>query len=279
MLLTPVYDGPPAIAVDGPADDQLVPFLRQRRRLGERAAAFTDEQWAAPSRCAGWSVQDVVNHLVVVNGFWAWSVQSGLDGSPTRFLATFDPVASPAELAPSLRLLSPADTLQQLLDSNEALVELVEGLDADGWATPAEAPPGHLPIRLVVNHALWDAWVHERDVLLPLGLPVDEEPDEVRSCLRYAAALGPALALARTAGRTGAVVVDPTDAGPPLVVEVGATVRVHEGPVPAGAPTVRGTAVGLAEALSVRGELVLDDVPEADRWLVDGLVATFDAPV
>lgn len=278
MLLTPRYDGPPPITIDGPSDDQLEPFLRQRDRLVEVLGGLTDEEWAEPSRCEGWSVQDVVNHLAVVNGFWAFSIAQGLAGAPSKFLATFDPQASPAELAPTMRTLTPAETYAQLVDSSQAVVDLLVPLDGVGWSTPAEAPPGHIAIRLLANHALWDAWVHERDIVLPLGRTPVEEPDEVRACLRYAAALGPALALARTVGQRGAIVVEPTVGGA-LVVEVADTVHVHEGEAPAGAVRLTGDAVGLIEALSVRGPLDLEHVPAADRWLVEGLTATFDTPV
>ena len=45
MKLAPRYDGDPIIAIDGPADDQLVPVVRQRRRMETMLAALTDEQW------------------------------------------------------------------------------------------------------------------------------------------------------------------------------------------------------------------------------------------
>ena len=31
-------------------------------------------------------------------------------------------------------------------------------------------------MRLLASHALWDGWVHERDIALPLGLTPPEEP-------------------------------------------------------------------------------------------------------
>ncbi len=36
-----------------------------RRALADETATFTTEQWAHPSLCRGWSVRDVVGHVVV----------------------------------------------------------------------------------------------------------------------------------------------------------------------------------------------------------------------
>ena len=35
-----------------------------------------------------------------------------------------------------------------------------------------------MSVRLLAHHALWDAWVHERDIALPLGRTPDVEPDD-----------------------------------------------------------------------------------------------------
>ena len=91
----------------------------------------------------------------------------------------------------------------------DGLAAALDGLDADGWETLAEAPPGHIPIRALALHALWDGWVHERDIVLPLGLDPVEDDDEIRGCLLYAAALGPAFVGVRRLGPDG----DPGDRG------------------------------------------------------------------
>ena len=225
MLLTPSYDGPPVIAIDGSADDVLVPFLRQRRRLGELLSGFTEDQWAAPSRCEGWSVQDVVAHLDVVNGFWALSIGAGLAGAPTRYLAGVRSrrLARRVRTGDALPVLRPRPSSGCSPPTRPWPTCSSRSTPTAGPRT-AEAPPGHLPIRLVAYHGLWDAWVHERDILLPLGLTPAEEPDEIYACLRYVAALGPAFSLSRDAGRTGALVLDCPDVGPPVVVEVDGTV-------------------------------------------------------
>lgn len=268
MEITPRYGDPGLVTFDPPVDDPSVPALRQRRRLGALLADLDDRQWATKSRCQAWSVRDVIAHLVTTNRFWAYSIASGLAGEPTRILTGFDPVATPAALVDAMSAQSPAELLAQFDESNEALATAIGQPDAASWSAIAEAPPGHLAVSAVVLHALWDSWVHERDIVLPLGLDPALEEDELTCCLLYAAALGPIFLAVRGSTRTGVFAVEATDV-PHFVVEVGPEVTVRTGPAPAGTTTLAGTAVGLIESLSFRAAPV--EVPSADGWMLDGL--------
>jgi len=251
--------------------------MQQRRRLEAALAVLSDEEWHHPSRCEGWTVQDVVTHLVSTNGFWALSIRSGLAGEPTRFLGAFDPVATPAQLVDKEQGTPVADTLEQLVTSNDALGDAVAALDDGGWNAIAEAPPGHVPIRLVADHALWDAWVHERDILLPLERTPVEDPDEVLTSLRYGAGLGRAFELCAGSAGPGVVVLIGHDPDVELVVSVDRdVVRVHDGPVPEGAVRCEGPAVELLEMLSTRD--VGRPVPAEIGLLTAGLATVFDQP-
>src|SRR5439155_1424843 len=183
MLVSPRYDGPPIISITGQPDDQLAPVLRQRKRLAAMLVELGDDDWSAPSRCDDWTVQDVVAHMVGVNVFWHASVRAGLGGSPTRVLAGFDPATTPAVMVAAMRELTPTEVLEQFVTSNDEFLGVLAELDDAGWATLAESPAGHVPIRLVAHHALWDCWIHERDIALPLGLTPPAEPDEIGSSL------------------------------------------------------------------------------------------------
>lgn len=271
MLISPDYDRQ-VIVMDGQPGDVAVPMLRQRRRLD--ALSLTDEQWRSPSRCDGWTAQDVVAHLVDVNGFWQVSIASGLAGEPTRFLVGFDPKATPAALVEASRSQTPAETHARLVEGHRALYDLVDGLDDAGWCAVGEAPPGHLPIRLLGHHALWDAWVHERDVLLPLGITPPEEPDEMLACLRYAAAIGPSFVLANTPDARGTLVLEVTDPDARIVVSVDGVVHVHEGN-DVGDVVLRGRAVDVLEQLSIRAPFG-QPVPDDARWLLEGLSEVFE---
>ena len=250
MLLRPRYEGPPIISIAGQPGDQLAPVTRQRRRFEAMLEGLSDDDWSAATRCDGWTVQDVVAHLAGVNAFWHASVRAGLAGTPTRVLAGFDPATTPELMVAPMRDLAPKEILAQFASSNDAFMGVLAELDDGGWETLAESPPGHVPIRLLAQHALWDSWMHERDVALPMGLTPPVEPDEVGSCLRYAAALSPAFAIEAGRALAGRFAVEATD--PPLccVLEVGESVSVRDDVAKPEVPCLRGDAVMLVEALT-----------------------------
>jgi hypothetical protein len=140
----------------------------------------------------------------------------------------------------------------------------------------AESPLGHVALGLVAWHALWDAWIHERDLLLPLGLVPAEEPDEVAACLAYAAALGPALLADGGSTRRATLSVDATGpGGGRLVVEAGPDVVIPGGVLSPHGVLLTGRAVDLLEGLSLRIPLAVG-VAAPDRWLQSGLAEVFE---
>jgi uncharacterized protein (TIGR03083 family) len=274
MLVSPRYEGPPIMSIAGEPGDQLEPVVRQRRRFESMLQGLGVDDWCSASRCEGWTVQDVVAHIVGVNAFWQASVRAGLAGSPTRVLVGFDPVETPALMVAPMRELSPGEVLEQFVASNDAFLDVIGGLSDAGWAALAEAPPGHLPIRLVVQHALWDCWVHERDVALPLGLIPPSEPDEVGSALRYVGALGPAFAVQSGGPRQGVYALEATDPTVHMVLDVGESVVARDDVAPTGAPCLRGDAVALVEALSLRVPLP-PSAPRGWRQSLEVLATVF----
>lgn len=278
MLISPRYDGPPILSLDGAADDQLVPVTRQRRRLEATLARLGDDEWAAPSRCAGWSVQDVVAHLVGTNAFWHASVVAGLAGTPSRVLAAFDPAATPPLMVDTMRSLTPPEVLARFVATNDAFLDSVASLDSDSWSTIGESPAGHVPIRLLAQHALWDAWIHERDIALPLGSNPAAEPDEVGSSLRYAAAISPALAIGMGHAASGRFAVEATEPAASFNLVLDDSVVLRDGPVDPAAPCLRGDAITLVEALSLRAPLPAD-APAEWHDVLRGLAAAFDTEV
>lgn len=275
MEVSPRYDGSPIISIAGAPGDQFAPVVRQRRRTQAMLADLSDDEWRSATRCEAWSVQDVVAHMVSVNDFWTASIAGGLAGAPTRMMTGFDPAATPELFVAPMRELAPREVLDRYVASNDAFLEVIEGLDDAGWVMLADSPAGHVPIRLIAHHALWDTWVHERDIALPLGLTTPEEPDEVASCLRYAAALSPALAIGTGQEFSEVLAVEAREPDVRFVLDVGESVAVRDESAPGGAPCLRGDAVALVEALSLRAPLPASTPTE---WceLLGGLATVFD---
>lgn len=273
MLLTPRYGADPVVVLDGDPAAIAGPAIRQRRRLVASLRNLTEKQWSSPSRCAEWTVRDVIVHLEGTCGFWDFTTQQALAGEPTEMLATFDPVATPAAMVAG-NDGSPDAVLTSLDASTERLARLWESIDSDGWQRLGEAPPGHISVSAVTHHALWDSWVHERDVFLPLGIEPDRVPDEITPCLRYAAALGPALAITRGSDRRGRFAIRVAKPDIALTVDIGNAVNVGDG-VADGAFTLSGDAVELLEAFSFRAPLA-QAVPADHAWMFAGLAEVFE---
>ena len=277
MLLTPRYDDPTFFRFELPVEDLRGLVTGQRERLADLLAELDEAQWSARSRCDAWSVRDVVAHLVTTNGFWGFAIGAALSGEPSRLLTGFDPVATPAELVEANRSQTSAEVLDQFVEGNRALDATLAGLGDGDWETLGEAPHGHVPIRALALHALWDSWIHERDIALPLGLHPHEDADEVAACLRYVAALGPSFVVAAGSERSGAIGVDASDPDVRFVVDVGESVVLRDGDAPEDALVLTGGAVELTEGLSMRGPLPCE-IPDEHRWLL-GLAGAFDQDV
>lgn len=273
MLLTPRYGTTPVLTLDGDPAAISDPLIRQRRRLAETLGRLSEQQWSHPSRCDGWSALDVAIHLSSTNSFWEASIGSGVGGAPTEILASFDPVATPAQMVATSDQTA-ADVVEAFAASTESLATLVAGLAPSDWELLAEAPPGHVDVSAVAHHALWDSWIHERDILLPLGESPPEVPDEVIASLRYVASLTPALVLIRGTAPSGGFDVIASDPDTSFHVAIGGDVAVTDGA--AGSDFVlAGKAVDLLEALSVRAPLGAD-IPDDLGWAFAGLRTVFD---
>lgn len=167
------------LVADDSLGDVVEPWLRHRARLLGALESLTDAQWQAPSRCEGWSNRDVVAHLVDVDAFWTFSVTKGRAGTPPAVLRDFDPTDTPRALVDAMAARSTDAVLAAFVQNANVLRETVSSLRDDEWGVICESPVGHVDARLLLAHALWDSWLHERDILVPLGLAPPSEGDEV----------------------------------------------------------------------------------------------------
>lgn len=131
----------------------------ERAALIEDLAGIDDKRWEEPSLCAGWTVHDVVAHLIDT----ARTTRIGFVAGLVR--ARFDFDRQNARGVERERRASPQETLEQL--------RLV--------ATRTSTPPAPLDSRLV------EEVVHGEDIRRPLGLTHSYPPEAVARSLRLQA--------------------------------------------------------------------------------------------
>jgi uncharacterized protein (TIGR03083 family) len=276
MKIRPRYGTDPLITYEGDPAAVAAPTVRQRLRLAQTLAGFGSQEWAAPSRCAGWTNHDVVVHLASTNRFWVHSISQARRGTPSQVLAAFDPVATPAGLVAAAGNPPSAEVLDAYVNSTHALADLLGSLTDGEWTMLGESPLGHVSVSAIVRHALWDAWIHERDITLGVGLMPAVEADEVDAALRCAAALGPAfgILLGDLDDQRLAATVTTQDPTIGFTIKVDRAVRITADIAPAVPVAVHGCAVDVLEGLSLRAPLHLE--PEW-QWLTAGLTHSFEA--
>lgn len=147
-----------------PRTEVTTGLLEELERFTTLIESLSPEEWATPSRCAGWTVGDVAAHVVAGMTDVAALRLEGL-GTPE---VTARQVAerqgrSPAELADELRV-----TLK-------ATADLLSGFGEEAWGLQA---PGGFDFTLGEGvEALWhDAWLHAEDIRTAVGRPSDRGP-------------------------------------------------------------------------------------------------------
>jgi len=131
------------------------------------AAGLSDDEWATPSRCPGWTVQDNLAHIIgterMLQGEPAPDVEY-----PTEHLK--NPIASENEKR--IQALRPLSGPEVLAEFRSVTAERLSQLDAMtdeeilavGWS-----PVGEVPHLRFMHVRVYDSWLHLEDCRAPLG--------------------------------------------------------------------------------------------------------------
>ena len=171
---------PISVTIDPALAPSLGPWHAHRARFESTLRRFSAEDWLRPTRCAAWNAREVIGHLTVVDGFWAMTFANGRDGQePTTFLRGFNPSSSTDDLVAATLPLSTDELLERFSSGAVALASVLDPLTDEQWQNRMESPLGHLPLVCSAGHMFWDSWLHERDILEPLGMTMPIAADEL----------------------------------------------------------------------------------------------------
>ncbi len=152
--------------------------------IDDLLSSMSDEDWATPSLCPDWSMRGVITHLAGVESMLAqWMPDSADDPLPFAAVIEYTTIASGwsnADLVADYR---------RLIDlRRRQLAELADEI-YDG---PSATPVGPGTYRRFMDIRVFDFWVHERDMRIPLGRPAVSEagPAAERSVEEVAMSIG-----------------------------------------------------------------------------------------
>jgi uncharacterized protein (TIGR03083 family) len=184
-------------------------LAREWTATADRLDTLDDAGWALPTRCAGWSVADLVVHTV-----WGVSMEAdAVAGARARRGSAADgrvvTVADgPSALAGGLRAAA------------GALLAEIDALTPDDLTVAAPMPYGPVPLPMALTVFVMEAGVHAADLADALGEPAPLAADVVTATATTLAAFVPLLAANGSGAPDGAVLAV---AGPTVDLRVAAS--------------------------------------------------------
>lgn len=245
---------------------------KQRQRFVAVLRGFGPDDWTAPTRCADWSAHDVVRHLCDGN---TKLTAAGPDDRTLDLTAGFDPRTTPRRWPTISTGESPGTTLSRFLATTDELLALARDRLAHSQRFNVRLPYGPVDWTILVLHAFWDSWLHERDVLLAQGREHPTDGDATVYATAYGLFIATAVASMfgdqvqekLTLGGDGGGVFDLDSRGTVTLTVIRVTT--------AGPP-----AAEVADALAGRAPIsaALGDLPASSRAALSRMADFFNTP-
>lgn len=223
----------------------------ERQRLADYLRTLSPDDWDTPSLCEGWTVRDLMGHVVGIASDIA-----------NRRLDDVGSEAANQRQVDERRDRSPDQLLAEWEDQGALLERGILELDDDFWNAPYTE---NFTVGQALQRMVEDVWVHAQDIRIPLGESPYDGPG-LTSTLEVAARewevrvprLAPAVGkLSVEAGSFSAAVAGSGDTevsitGDPITLALVATGRTAlDEAVRDGKLTATATPEGLAQAINI----------------------------
>jgi uncharacterized protein (TIGR03083 family) len=174
--------------------------------VDELCGTLTDAEWAMPTGCPGWTVQDQVAHLV--------DYESVALGRPrpehrvTDLSHTRNEMGAANEVGvDARRARTGAEVLAELREVVAARMERLAALDEARLADEAPTAVGTGTVRDALTLRLMDTWSHEQDIRRAVGRPGHAAGPAVDAVLDWWTSFLPMLVGKRAAAPEGSTIV------------------------------------------------------------------------
>lgn len=156
--------------------DALTAALSQEWDSLTRLVADLDEkQWRTPSPLPGWTVFDVLAHLVGIESILLGEPNPAADAAVTSAPHVRNEIGALNEAwIESLRPLTGAQLLAKFTEITDRRRKALAEMTTEQWENPSHSPVGLVPYGRFMQVRLFDCWMHELDIADALGARADE---------------------------------------------------------------------------------------------------------
>ncbi|WP_328391236.1 maleylpyruvate isomerase family mycothiol-dependent enzyme [Nocardia sp. NBC_00416] len=148
--------------------------------LADLVSGIGEDQWRTISPLPGWTVFDVLAHVVGTESMLLGERPPARDPQePEVDVETFPHVRNEIGKfnevwVQRLRSRAGAELLDHYRDVTRRRVEALAAMDDQAWLAPSPSPVGEVPYARFMRVRLFDCWMHELDIADALGKQVDE---------------------------------------------------------------------------------------------------------
>ncbi len=157
-----------------PTQEPVIAILAEEwEAIGALGLGLAEEEWELPSECPGWTVRDVLSHLI--------GIERALLGDPAPPpLAELPPhveneIGARNEAWVAQRRSRPGpDVLAEFADVTARRLAQLRSWPETRFEEIGPSPVGEVPYREFMNVRVMDSWVHEQDIRVATGRPGHE---------------------------------------------------------------------------------------------------------
>ena len=154
-----------------PVEDPVVAILAEEwSAIAELGAELRAGEWDLPSECPGWTVRDLVSHMI---GTERSLLGEAAPPAPVERAAHVrnDVGASNEAWVEARRAQPGEDVLGEFRDVTARRLDQLRSLPPERFDRPGPSPVGEVPYREFMHVRVMDCWVHEQDIRVATGRP------------------------------------------------------------------------------------------------------------
>lgn len=138
--------------------------------IGGLCSPFTESQWKTSTACPGWSVQDIMSHLIGIERV-LMGLKPTTHRSPPHDYVKNEMGETNEHEVDSRRSLTGAQVLAEWNDIVTRRTAALRAADETYFATEAKTPLGTATMADFLDIRVLDCWIHEQDIRRAVNTP------------------------------------------------------------------------------------------------------------